>query len=78
MPSENVRAVERLLSNPIDIDNVKELVAPDATYVSLSLNNPSLKQIMPWCETHNKAGPAVIVETFINAGLHWETKTFNI
>jgi hypothetical protein len=57
MSSKNIRAVERLLSNTIYIDSVKELVAPDATYVSPSLNNPSLKQIMPWYGTQNKAGP---------------------
>ena len=57
MSSKNIRSIERLLSNPIDIDSVKELVAPDATYVSPSLSNPSLKQIMPWCGTQNKAGP---------------------
>jgi uncharacterized protein len=60
------------------MDNVRELVTPDATYVSLSLNNPSLKQIMPWCGTHDKAGPAAIVETFINVGRHWETRAFDI
>jgi len=43
----------------------------------LSLNNPDLKQIIPWCGTHSKAGPA-IVETFINVGRYWETKAFNI
>jgi len=78
MSSPNLRSVEQLLSNPTNMDNVRELVTPDATYVSLSLNNPSLKQIMPWCGTHDKAGPAAIVETFINVGRHWETRAFDI
>jgi uncharacterized protein len=70
--------MEKLLSNPTNMDNVRDLVTPDATYVSLSLNNPAFKQIMPWCGTHDKAGPAAIVEIFIKIGRHSETKAFNI
>ncbi len=78
MSAQNIRTVERLLGNPTDMDNVRELVTPDATYVSLSLDSPSLKQVMPWCGTHDKAGPTAIVETFANVGRHWETRAFNI
>lgn len=78
MSSQNICTVERVLSNPTSMDNVCELVTPDAAYMSLSLNNPDLKQIIPWRGAHSKAGPAAIVETFINVGRYWETKAFNI
>jgi hypothetical protein len=70
MCSQNIRTVERLLSNATNMDNVRDLVTPVATYVSLSLGNPDLKQIMPRRGTHNKARPAAIVKSFINMGRH--------
>ena len=39
--------IEKLLANTTNEQVLKELVAPDATYVSLNYDNPTLKEIMP-------------------------------
>ncbi|MCJ1292949.1 hypothetical protein MMC34_004502 [Xylographa carneopallida] len=70
--------VEKLLANTTNEQVLNELVASDATYVSLNYDNPTLKEIMPWCGTHEKAGPAAIYETFVNVGRHWESKDFSV
>ncbi|MCJ1416262.1 hypothetical protein MMC32_002597 [Xylographa parallela] len=70
--------VEKLLANTTNEQVLKELVAPDATYVSLNYDNPNLKEIMPWCGTHEKAGHSAIYETFVNVGRHWENKDFSV
>lgn len=37
--------VQRVLANATNLDVVKELVADDATYVSLNYNDPDLKAV---------------------------------
>lgn len=71
-----LKVVEKLLSNTTNAVVVEELVTPDATYISLNYHHPNLTSIMPWCGTHEKAGPKAILETFIDVGKHWETKDF--
>ena len=39
--------VEKLLANTTNEQVLNELVASDATYVSLNYDNPTLKEIMP-------------------------------
>ena len=48
MAKSPVEVVKAILANPTDLASVRELVAPDATYVSLNYDNPELKRIMPW------------------------------
>ena len=65
-----------ILSDPKNIDNVRSLVAPDVTYVSLNYDNPDLKRVMPWCGT--SYGPEAIVQTFVDVGRYWNIDDFKI
>ena len=65
-----------ILSDPKNIDNVRSLVAPDVTYVSLNYDNPDLKRVMPWCGT--SYGPEAIVQTFVDVGRYWTIDEFRI
>jgi hypothetical protein len=49
-PSTPVEVVQALLQNPTDNTHVASLVAPDATYQSLSFaeSNPVLTKILPY------------------------------
>ena len=40
MAKSPVEVVKAILANPTDLASVRELVAPDATYVSLNYENP--------------------------------------
>lgn len=71
-----VETVLALLADAANPSTVAELVAPDATYVSLNYDNPDLKRIMPWCGSHR--GAQSIVETFVNANRHWEILAFDV
>ena len=72
-PIDVVRAV---LANPTDLHAVRELVAPDATYVSLNDDNPELKRIMPWAGT--QTGPEAIVDTYGRVGRYWTNEGFAV
>jgi uncharacterized protein len=39
--------VQKLLANGTNLDVLKELVADDATYVSLNYNDPELQSVRP-------------------------------
>lgn len=67
-----VDIVSRLLNNMTDPDMVESLVAPNATYVSLSYSNPDLKKIMPWCGSYEKAGPEAFNRTFSLVAKAWK------
>lgn len=72
-PSEIVQA---LLKEPTNINVVRQLVEPDAVYVSLNYENAELKKIMPWAGTAN--GPQAIVDTYSQVGKYWESQAFQI
>ena len=76
MPSSNVDIVKAILDNPTDLASVKELVAPDATYVSLNYDNPELKRLMPWAGT--QTGPEAVVSTYSRVGRYWKNERFKI
>ena len=76
MPRSNVEVVKAILDNPTDLDSVEELVAPDATYVSLNYDNPELKRLMPWAGT--QTGPEAIVRTYERVGRYWKNEGFDI
>ena len=69
-------ALSAILENPTDIDHVRSLVTDDVSYVSLNYDNPDLRSIMPWCGTHEHAGPESIVRTFIDVGRYWDVIAF--
>ena len=76
MPASNVDIVKAILDNPTDLASVKDLVAPDATYVSLNYDNPELKKLMPWAGT--QTGPEAVVSTYARVGRYWKNEGFEI
>ena len=76
MPRTNVEVVKAILDNPTDLTSVRELVASDATYVSLNYDNPELKRLMPW--TGTQTGPEAIVSTYERVGRYWKNEGFEI
>ena len=73
-PLEVVRAI---LDNPTDLTSVEKLVAPDATYVSLNHDNPTLKRLMPWAGT-SRDGARAVVATYQRVGRYWSNEGFEI
>jgi uncharacterized protein len=76
MNASPAQIIQKLLSNPLDLENVKGITSPDVTYVSLSEDNPELKKYLPWAGTNK--GPDSIVRAFEGIGRVWETKAFEI
>ncbi len=74
MPRSPIEIVKAILDNPTNLKFVSQLVAPDATYVSLNDNNPELKKIMPWTGTQH--GPEAIVSTYARVGRYWKNEAF--
>jgi uncharacterized protein len=70
-PKETVKA---LLQGVRDPNVVRELCAPDVTYVSLNYSNPDLHKIMPWCGTSR--GPEAILKTFHDVAEFWRVESF--
>lgn len=68
--------IKAILDNPTDLASVKELVAPDVTYVSLNYDNPELKTLMPWAGTQK--GPEAIVSTYSRVARYWKNEGFEI
>ena len=66
-----------ILENPTDLEHVRSLVTDDLTYVSLNYDNPDLRSIMPWCGTHEHAGPESVVRTFVDVARYWEMLSFD-
>jgi uncharacterized protein len=76
MSKTNIEIVQELLRGATDPEVVYALVAPDATYVSLTYNNPELKTIMPWAGTHQAEGPAAVLKTFVDVNTYWTVVDF--
>lgn len=68
--------LQTILSNPTDLDFVKQYTTDDFTYVSLNYENPELKQIMPWAGTTK--GTEGLVQTFIDVERYWTVDDFQI
>src|SRR4029077_9004535 len=77
-PKTNVEIVQELLAGATKPEVVNRLVAPDATYVSLTYDNPDLKKLMPWAGTHKEEGPAAILKTFVDVHTFWTVEEFDI
>ncbi|WP_375382323.1 nuclear transport factor 2 family protein [uncultured Sphingomonas sp.] len=73
-PLEVIRAI---LDKPTDLASVEKLVAPDATYVSLNHDNPSLKRLMPWAGTSHDGGRAVVA-TYEQVGRYWSNEELTV
>lgn len=68
--------LQMILSNPTDLDFVKQYTTDDFTYVSLNYENTELKRIMPWAGTTK--GVEGLVQTFIDVGHYWTVDDFQI
>lgn len=68
--------LQSILSNPTDLDFVKQFTTDDFIYVSLNYEHPELKRIMPWAGTNE--GTEGLVQTFIDVGRYWTTDNFEI
>jgi hypothetical protein len=78
MASTYSQTVMKLLENATNPSVVNQLVSPTATYVSLNYTNENLTRVMPWCGTHNSAGPEAIISTFDRVGKYWTTMDFKV
>lgn len=76
MSGNPIEIVKAVLADPTNLATVSNLVAHDATYVSLNYENHELKKVMPWAGTGH--GPQGIVDTFIDVGRCWEKLAFEI
>ena len=75
--SSNLTAVlQQLLQNTTNPNVLRQLMTPDATYVSLTFNNPELKRVMPWAGTHK--GPQSLPEVFAGIQSFWKTLDFKV
>jgi len=68
--------LQELLANTSHLEVLRQLMTPDATYVSLNFANPELKKIMPWTGTHT--GPQALAEVFEAIQRFWKTLDFKV
>jgi uncharacterized protein len=76
MPAAPIEVVGQWLQNLLDPDVVNNVVAPDATYVSLNTENAELNKIMPWAGTSH--GPQAFLENLGEMFSRWENEAFNV
>ena len=75
--STNLTAVlQELLQNTSNLKVLRQLMTPDATYVSLNFDNPELKKVMPWTGTHK--GPQELADVFAAIQRFWITLDFKV
>ncbi|ETI24753.1 hypothetical protein G647_04123 [Cladophialophora carrionii CBS 160.54] len=78
MSSQPKDVVARLLENTWNESVIKELVAVDATYISLCYSDPPLHRIMAHAGVHAKEGPQAVISTFANVDKIWANDEFKI
>ncbi|AGY57222.1 nuclear transport factor 2 family protein [Gloeobacter kilaueensis] len=78
MSNSNVEIVQELLKGATQPEVVNRFVAPDATYVSLTFDNPDLKKLMPWAGTHKNGGPAGVLKVFQELNTFWTIEDLEV
>ncbi len=68
--------LQTILSNPTDLNFVKQYTTDDFTYVSLNYEKPEVKQVLPWAGTTK--GTEALVQTFIDVHRYWTVNDFQI
>ena len=76
MTNDPLDVVRSILAAPTDFERVSRLGAENATYVSVSFDNPDLKKLMPWAGIGH--GARSIVDTFLKVGRCWRKNAFEI
>jgi len=69
-----VEVIEKFLANTTNPEVVNQLVAQDATYISLNYENKDLKRILPW--TGTSKGPQAFIDTFSRVFQYWQALNF--
>ena len=75
LPTNLTAVLQQILQNTTNIEVLKKLMTPDATYVSLNFDNPELKRIEPWTGTHK--GPQALSDVFAAIQRFWRTLDFS-
>ena len=78
MSPSPTEVVQKLLANTRNAALLNDIVASDATYVSLNYSNPSLTKILPYAGTHEKSGPQAIIDTFTTVNTIWANEAFEV
>jgi uncharacterized protein len=73
-----VEIVSKLLQNTANPLIVRELVSPNATYVSLAYTNTDLQKILPYANRHDSEGPDAVVNTFATVAKIWANEEFTV
>ncbi len=76
MSDTPVDVVKAILADPTNPEVVHQLVASDATYVSLNSDNAELKTLMPWAGV--QTGPEAVLSTYARVGRYWTNEGFEI
>jgi len=71
-----VEIVKQFLQSVAAPDQMRSLVAEDATYVSLNYENAELKRILPW--TGTSRGPQAFIDTFSRVFQFWQNQNFEV
>ena len=71
-----IEIVNKLLSGPLDIHNVRSLTTPDVNYVSLNKDHADPTRVLPWAGSHY--GPEEIVKAFRGIYAMWEPVSFEV
>jgi uncharacterized protein len=71
-----ITVIEQFLTNTMNAEVVNQLVASDATYISLNYENKDLKRILPWAGTGS--GPKAFIDTFTRVSQYWEILNFEV
>ncbi|KAL8999640.1 MAG: hypothetical protein Q9169_001600 [Polycauliona sp. 2 TL-2023] len=78
MSPSPVEVVKSLLANTSNLSILETLIAPNATYISLNYNNPSLQKILPFAGSHPNEGPLAVYNTFATVSKIWSQDHFEI
>jgi ketosteroid isomerase-like protein len=76
MSTNRTALLQELLQHRSNLTVLRQLMTPDATYVSLNFDNPELKNIMPWAGTHK--GPQELPGAFTAMQSFWKTLDFKV
>jgi ketosteroid isomerase-like protein len=76
MSTNLTNVLQEVLQNTTNLTVLKQLMKPDATYVSLNFDNPELKKVMPWTGTHK--GPQALSDVFEAIQRFWKTLDFKV
>jgi ketosteroid isomerase-like protein len=74
--SSPLAVLQKVLSNPTDLNSVKQFTTQDFVYVSLNYGKPEVKEALPWAGT--TAGTEALVQTFIDVHRYWTVNAFEV